>query len=65
MRAFVESERTGLMMDQIDPREIARAMREAYRDRSKLHATGERLDRIKDRYCWPARVYRELLPEPS
>ncbi|MGH8491019.1 MAG: glycosyltransferase family 4 protein [Gammaproteobacteria bacterium] len=71
MRAFVESERTGLIMDQTDPKDIARAMREAYRDRHQLRATGDRLERIKKRYSWSTQVeqllsvYRDLSARPS
>lgn len=71
MRAFIESERTGLIMDQTDPKDIARAMRAAYRDRHELRATGDRLERIKKRYSWSTQVeqllsvYRDLGVDPS
>jgi glycosyltransferase involved in cell wall biosynthesis len=61
MRAFVESEGTGVIMDEKDPRDIARAMREAYRGQEALRATGERLDRLKAHYSWATQVER-LLP---
>lgn len=65
MRAVVEYGNTGIVMDERDPKDIARAMREAYLRREELKATGERLEKLKARYSWDvqARKLRGLYDE--
>jgi glycosyltransferase involved in cell wall biosynthesis len=56
MRAVVEYCNTGIVMNERDPKDIARAMRDAYARRDELIATGDRLERLKERYSWDAQA---------
>jgi glycosyltransferase involved in cell wall biosynthesis len=52
MRAFVEREGVGVVMDQTDPEDIARAIRETYQRREELILTSERLSDFRKKYSW-------------
>jgi glycosyltransferase involved in cell wall biosynthesis len=72
MRAFVEREHVGMVMDERDPRDIARAVMALYERRDEYVAKGENLERMKAQYAWSnqaeqlRRCYQELIgPAPS
>lgn len=67
MRAFVERERTGLVMDQTDPIDIAAKLRELYRRRGEFRPDTARRAALVQAYAWPRQaavlvdLYRRLL----
>jgi glycosyltransferase involved in cell wall biosynthesis len=58
MEAFVEREGVGVTMDETDPADIARAMREAYARRRELAAAGDRHAALAGRYSWERQAER-------
>lgn len=68
LRRFVLGQGCGVVMDQTDPRDIARAMREAIAHRERYRLTGARLRAVQDAYAWPAQArklvaaYARLVP---
>jgi glycosyltransferase involved in cell wall biosynthesis len=52
LKRFVEISGCGLIMDQTDPDDIARAMSEAYESRDRLRPDAERLQRAERIYGW-------------
>lgn len=59
LRRFVEFGNSGVVMDQTDPRDIARALRAAYADRDRIRPSADRLARILEVYGWDRQ--REVL----
>ncbi len=62
MRRFIERTGTGIVMDETEPKDIARAMREVYARREELKPTPTRLAEIFAEFGWPsqARKLRDL-----
>ncbi len=66
IRAFVELSRSGVFIDETDPRDIARGMRDAYSRREELRPDRERLQNLDAIYGWPKQraalteLYRDL-----
>lgn len=52
LRRFVEISAAGVVMDEADPKDIARAVQEAYKDRCRLRLTHERLPGVEKIYGW-------------
>ena len=52
LKRFVEISKSGVVMDETDPRDIARAIREAYENRDRLRPDAERLKRAEKIYGW-------------
>lgn len=52
MRRFVERTGTGIVMNQADPKDIARALREAYARRADFALSPERMCKIVGDYGW-------------
>ncbi|GFO80481.1 MAG: hypothetical protein A49_01080 [Methyloceanibacter sp.] len=52
LRRFVEIGGSGIVMDETDPNDIARVMREAYERRHQLIPSHEKLARVEEIYGW-------------
>ena len=70
LRRFAEASRSGVTMDETDPRDIARAIQEAYGSAARLRPDAERLQRIGKMYGWETQrseleaLYAALAPNP-
>ena len=68
MRAVVQRERVGAVMDQTDPQAIARALAEVYARRAALRPEPARFEQLVRLYAWAPQaeklfaLYRRLLP---
>jgi glycosyltransferase involved in cell wall biosynthesis len=66
-RRFVGFTRNGIVMDETDPRDIARAMREVYARRDELKLNEDRFEATTEKYAWQAQearlteLYRALI----
>jgi glycosyltransferase involved in cell wall biosynthesis len=58
IRRFVEENGVGVIMDETDPKDIARAIQQILSNRAKYRPTPEKLKRIADRYGWPVQEQR-------
>jgi glycosyltransferase involved in cell wall biosynthesis len=58
IRRFIEENGVGIIMDETDPRDIARAIQELLSNHAKYRPTPEKLKRIADRYGWPVQEQR-------
>jgi glycosyltransferase involved in cell wall biosynthesis len=58
IRRFVEENGVGVIMDETDPKDIARAIQEILSNRAKYQPTPEKLKGIADRYGWPVQEQR-------
>lgn len=56
IRDFIERFQVGVMMNSLDPVDIARAMREVYARRDELRPTPERLELVMAEFGWPAQA---------
>ena len=59
-RAFVERVGNGVLMDENDPKDIARALREAYDRRFELMPSETRMKALVRDYSWDAQAHRLL-----
>ena len=57
LRRFIEISGSGLVMDEKDPRDIARAIQEVYDNRHHFRLDAERLRRVEDIYGWSAQKF--------
>lgn len=68
MGRFVRDNDIGVVMDETDPEDIARAIKEVYENRVRLAATAEKRVRLAETYGWTAQgrvlaaLYRDYLP---
>ena len=56
MRRLIEHTETGIVMDETEPKDIARAMREVYARREELKPTPTRLAEIFAEFGWPSQA---------
>lgn len=52
LRRFVEISNAGVVMDETDPRDIARAIQNAYENRDRLRPDADRLHQAEEIYGW-------------
>jgi glycosyltransferase involved in cell wall biosynthesis len=60
LRRFVEDIGVGVVMDETDPKDIARAIGELLANREKYRPTAEKVRDISRRYGWPVQERRLL-----
>jgi glycosyltransferase involved in cell wall biosynthesis len=71
LRRFVEITGTGVLMNEKDPRDIARAIGDAYDNKDHLRLNAHRLRQFEEVYGWPAqkgalkRVYSSVTRLPG
>lgn len=60
MARFVLENEVGVVMDQTDPIDIARALRETYERREQLRKTDGELQELLNKYAWPVQAEKLL-----
>ena len=60
MARFVLENEVGVVMDQTDPIDIARALRETYERREQLRKTDGQLQSLLNKYAWPVQAEKLL-----
>ncbi|NQU56213.1 MAG: glycosyltransferase family 4 protein [Rhodospirillales bacterium] len=66
-RSLIESEHVGLVMDETDPNDMARVIRDVYDKRLDFAPSAETLNRIQDRFGWPKQeqlliaIYKDVM----
>ena len=69
MKAFIERESVGITMDQTDPKDIARAMRELYQRKDEFIVDEKQRNRLFETYSWETQaeklknVYKNILSD--
>lgn len=56
LRRFVERYRCGVIMDERDPQDVARAMRQVIENREKYVLGEEAISEVRIKYTWPAQA---------